>query len=245
MNISQLAQLVLRYVMILLVVLPLAMPFVAGCGGSTSTGGGSTSTECPSGLHPYKDKCLSSMAIQYVGCTEGKGISPTTEIGGGVGGTLKVVADASVKLAYKRTEQEDTPVALEIVKDCMEIARTTSAATDPEQSTAADYQRQFDQFLKQWQQQQVNHTPTLAVSRSTARKGEQLTVTGSNFWPNEMVTIQVHTTIVAQVKADAKGAFSSVITVPSSAPAPGFDTAIIAIGQTSAGSAQAPFRTAP
>ncbi len=60
-----------------------------------------------------------------------------------------------------------------------------------------------------------------------------------------MVTIRVHTTIVAQVKADAKGAFSSLITVPSSAPPPDFDTAITATGQTSSGSAQAPFRTAP
>jgi hypothetical protein len=184
------------------------------------------------------------MAIQYVGCTDGRGMSTTTEIGGGVGGTFKVVADASLKAAYKRTQQEDTPVALEIVKDCMEIARTSSAASDPEQSIAAAYQRQVDQSLQQWQQQQVNQTPMLTLSRNSARKGEQVTVTGSHFWPNEVVDIRVHATIVAQVKADEKGAFSAAITVPSSAPPPDFDTTIIASGETSARSAQAPFHTA-
>ncbi len=236
MNIRNITPTRLRHSLAFLVLVPLVLLLVPACGGPSQP-------ECPSGLHPYNGKCLSSMAIQYVGCTEGRGVSTTTEIGGGAGGTLKVVADASLKAAYKRTQQEDTPVALEIVKDCMEIARTSSAASDPEQSTAAAYQRQIDQSLQQWQQQQVNETPTLMLSRSTARIGEQVTVRGSRFWPNEMIGIHVQATLVAQVKADGAGAFSTVVTVPSSAR-PNVDTVIIATGQTSAKYAEAPFHTA-
>jgi hypothetical protein len=215
--------------------------FVAALLGS----GCSSQPTCPTGLHPYKDRCLTNMAIQYVGCTEGKGISPTTEINAGVGGTLKVVADASLNLAYKRTEQENTPVALQIVRDCMEIAKTNSPPDDQEQQAATAYERQFEEAERQWQQEQVNQTPTLTLSASTARKGEQVTVTGTRFWPNEMVDILVHATLVAQVQADKNGAFSTVITVPSSAPPPGFGTTITATGHSSAKSAQAPFDTAP
>ena len=207
--------------------------------------GCSSQPTCTAGLHPYKDKCLTNMAIQYVGCTEGRGISPTTEISAGVGGTLKVVADASLNLAYKRTEQENTPVALEIVRNCMEIAKTNSPPDDQEQQAATGYQQQFEEAEKQWQTKQVNATPTITLSTSTARKGENVTVAGTRFWPNEMVDILVHATLVAQVQADNNGAFSTVITVPTSAPPPGFGTTITATGRSSAKSADAPFDTAP
>ena len=103
--------------MIVLVLVSLLMPsLLSACAGQ----------DCPAGLHAYKDKCLTNMAIQYVGCTEGRGIDVTTEISAGVGGTFKVVADASLNIAYKRAQQENTPVALEIVKACLDIAKTTS-----------------------------------------------------------------------------------------------------------------------
>jgi UDP-N-acetylenolpyruvoylglucosamine reductase len=185
------------------------------------------------------------MAIEYVGCTEGRGISPTTEIGGGIGGTLKVVANASLKVAYKKTKQENTPVALQVVKDCMEIAKSNSSAADPEQTIATNYQQQVEQSLQEFRQKQVNETPTLMLSSGSARKGEQITVSGSNFWPNETVDIRVQASLVDQVKADAQGAFSTTITIPSSAPPPDFDTTITASGETSAKTAEHPFHTAP
>jgi hypothetical protein len=172
-------------------------------------------------------------------------MSTSSEIGGGISGTFRVVAKASLNAAYKKSKQEDTPVALQIVKDCMEIAKTSSSASDREQRIATNYQHRAERILQQWQQQQVEQTPTIALSSHSARIGEQVTVTGSNFWPNEMVDIVLHATIVAQVNADNKGAFSTVITVPSSAPPPDFDTVISATGQTSSRTAKAPFHTAP
>lgn len=190
--------------------------------------------DCPTGLHAYKDKCLTNMAIQYVGCTEGRGIDVTTEISAGVGGTFKVVADASLDIAYKRAQQENTPVALEIVKACLDIAKTTSPPDDPEQGA-----------LRAFQDEQILVTAKLTISPATAREGAQVTVTGSHFWPTEMVDIYLHASLLVQVQADASGGFMTVITVPSSAPPPDFPTSISATGQSSVKSAQAPFQTAP
>lgn len=204
---------------------------------------GSSQPACTGGLHAYKNRCLSNTAIEYLGCTEDRGFSSTKEIAGGLGGTFRVVANATLNVAYTKSKQEDTPVALQIVKDCMEIAKTSSSATDTEQTIAASYEQQAEAYLQRWQHQQVEQTPRISLSSSSARIGEQVTVEGSNFWPNETVEIHVHATLVDQVEADGSGAFSDVITVPSSAPAD-FDTQITAAGETSAKSARAPFHVA-
>lgn len=212
---------------------PFAALLTPGCG--------STQPVCTGGLQPYKNKCLSTMAIQYVECTEGRGISTTTKIGGGVGGTLKVVANASVNLAFEKARQENTPVALQIVKDCMEIAKSTSSSADPEQNDATFFERQFEDYLDQWRKRQVAEIPRISLSSSSARVGEQVTVSGSNFQPNDLVEIVVHATLVTQVEADENGEFSTVITVPSTL-LPGFDTQIGAKGEVTPRRARAPFR---
>jgi len=198
------------------------------------------SVTCSGGLREYKDKCLTDMAIVYTECTDGRGVNTTTEIGGGVGGTLRVVAGASLQVAYRTSQQEDTPVALEIVRNCMEIAKSSAQATDPEQSIAAEYLRQFDQAIQQWL---LVNTPHVSLSTDTARSGDQITVTGTQFLPNEVVDIRLHTSILARVTADSHGSFSTVITVPANAPPPNFDTAVVATGESSIRSARAPFRT--
>lgn len=170
----------IRHWLVLLELLCLTSLLASGCGQPPPD------IKCPGGLQLYKGKCMSVMAINYAGCTEGKGVSSTDEITAGVGGTLKVVTDASLKVAYKKAQQEDTPVALQIVKDCMEIARSNSAITDPEQSTAAGYQRKIDQDLQQWQPQpkqtasptQPKQTPPTALfSVSSTASPASLTTT--------------------------------------------------------------------
>ena len=198
----------------------------------------SSQPSCSGGLHPYKDKCLTNMAIQYVGCTEGRGISTTNEISAGVGGTLKVIADATLNVALKQSQTENTPVALQIVKDCMEIAKTNSPPDDPEQAIAAGYE-------KQWQDLVVSETPSISISRSSAGIGDTVRVTGSQFWANETVEVRLHASVLTQVKADANGAFTVDITVPQDAPPAGFSTTITATGRSSAKSADAPFQRAP
>lgn len=199
-----------------------AAPIAAAC----------SAADCPAGLHAYKDKCLTNMAIQYVGCTDGRGVDVTTELG--VGGTFKEVAEVSLNVAYKQAKEENTPVVLQIVKDCLEIARTTSPPDDPEQAAAAQFQRET-----------INETPSISIAPTIAKKGAQVTITGSKFWPTEMVDIYLHATLVSQIQADATGAISTTITVPSSAPPPDFPTTITATGRSSAKSAMTPFQTAP
>ncbi|MGA7672090.1 MAG: protein kinase [Nitrolancea sp.] len=109
------------------------------------------------------------------------------------------------------------------------IASPTAGPTSPPQPTATIG---------------VPGTPALQTSAETARKGEQLTVSGTGFGPGETVTIFVHASPVKQVNADDNGSFSTVITIPESAPPPGFPTVIEAAGQ-SGRSAQVPFETAP
>ena len=50
--------------------------------------------------------------------------------------------------------------------------------------------------------------------------------------------------MVKQVQADNNGAFTTAITVPDDVPPPDFQTTISATGETSAKSAEAPFRNA-
>ncbi|KDN18710.1 hypothetical protein DV20_29400 [Amycolatopsis rifamycinica] len=167
-----------------------------------------------------------------------------TKLDGKVSGTFKVVADAGLQLGYEKSKQENTPVALQIVKDCMEIAKTASPPADPERAQVAGFEQQADRAMQEWQKKQVNETPSLTLSRNSARKGQKVTVVGKEFWANEMVDITVHATLVAQVEADGNGSFSASVTIPQSAPPPSFDTTITAVGKSSVKSASAPFHTA-
>jgi len=67
--------------------------------------------------------------------------------------TLKVVSDVSVE--FGREQWEDPAVTLQIVKDCMEIARISAAADDPEQTDAKDLVQRLPEIK-----------PTPTVSRS-------------------------------------------------------------------------------
>jgi hypothetical protein len=135
----QIGQNTLRYRLLLLAVLPLVM-FVPGCGGD---GDGS----CPEGLNRHHGKCLTSMAIVYVDCTEGRGISTTTKVSGGVAGTLEVVTNASVNVASEKTRQEDRTVALQKIRDCLNIAKRGSAANNPEQRVVTRLIREYRRVI--------------------------------------------------------------------------------------------------
>ncbi|GAB90768.1 hypothetical protein [Gordonia rhizosphera] len=83
----------------------------------------------------------------------------------------------------------------------------------------------------------------VTLSTGQAARGDQVTVFGSCFEPGERVVIRVHTTEVGSATADSDGAFVQTITVPASAPPPGFPTDISATGKQSAKTGSAPFET--
>ena len=62
--------------------------------------------------------------------------------------------------------------------------------------------------------------PPLAVPGHSLRKGDSLKLSGSGFEPSSMVTIIFRSTpiVLAHVRTDAKGQFSTTVSVPSDAP---------------------------
>ena len=61
---------------------------------------------CTGNQKEYKGVCLGNVAITYIECTKGRGFDLTTELSGKLGGTFKVIADASVEAAYKTAEKK-------------------------------------------------------------------------------------------------------------------------------------------
>ncbi len=84
----------------------------------------------------------------------------------------------------------------------------------------------------------------ITLSTASAPRGARVTVYGSCFEPGERVVIRIHVTDVGSATADSDGKFTQTVTVPQSAPPPGFPTDIIATGRSSSGSGSAPFTTA-
>lgn len=199
--------------------------------------------QCSGDTQEYNGKCLSNTAVTYLECTKDRGFNTEKEIGGSVGGTFRVVADATVDIAYKRSTTENTPVALEIVKACLRISE--QVATSPaDKSAAQQSQRAADEALSRWRAAQVKETPHIAISPTRAKVGDQVTVSGGPFYANETVAIRVRATLVRQVKVDEKGMFQTTIKIPPPAPPPGISATITVTGETSTRSASAPFETA-
>jgi hypothetical protein len=86
-------------------------------------------------------------------------------------------------------------------------------------------------------------TPEITLSRATVPRGASITVSGSGFCAGELVEIRVHVTSVGTATADGKGGFTQQVTVPPSAPPPGFPTNVSATGRSSSKTATAPFST--
>lgn len=83
----------------------------------------------------------------------------------------------------------------------------------------------------------------ITLSAATAPRGGKITVNGSGFQPGETVEIRVHVTTVGDVIADSAGQFRQLITIPQSAPPPGFPTSVSATGHSSIKTGTAPFST--
>lgn len=209
---------------------------VGGCG----LGSGSPA-QCSAGLRPYKDTCVSQVVIEYLTCTEGRGVNTSTEFDASIGGSLKAVTNASLSVARKKSQQENTPVALEIVKECSDITQHSGVAMDdPDRAALAEFQQQADNSLKDFQQHTLETTPSITLSNTSAHTGGHVTVTGSQFQAGEMVDIEVDLELVKRLTADPRGSFTAVITIPEDivVQAPQHD--VSATGRTSARSDDLP-----
>jgi hypothetical protein len=121
---------------LLLAIVPLLAMLLQGCPSPDDE-------SCTAGLSNYMGKCMTPMAIVYAGCTEDRGISTTTKVSGGVAGTMRLVTNASVNVSVEETRQEDRAVALQKIKDCLEIAKQKSPSNDPERPVVT-------QLIREW-----------------------------------------------------------------------------------------------
>jgi hypothetical protein len=135
------------------------------------------SPACPGSLQAYKGNCFTPMAIVFVGCTDKYGFSTTTKIQGGIRVPIKVVAELGINGAYEHGSQEDTAVALEIVKGCLEVSREEAKKTNDSEL------RDVNTELKKLQSPPPP-TPTgqLRYRRDSFGGGVDLTTEGTTDW---------------------------------------------------------------
>jgi len=215
------------------VALGLAVSVLPGCGPWDHA-----APTCAGNLHAYKGACLSNTAIVYAECTRGRGMNVTKEISGKAGGTFRVVANSSLQAAYKKSQTEDQPVAMQIVHDCLAIAKESSDDA-ADRTVAAEAEQQAATWLARAKAKDVAGTPHLKLSRTRIARGQQVTVDGVHFWPDETVDVMVFGMILDQVQADSAGSFRATVRMPHDVP--GIARTIDATGETSVEHASAPF----
>ena len=99
---------------------------------------------CGGGTEAYQGKCLPPVTAKYLACIDGKGFSVSNEVSGSA--TLPEAANSTFNVAYKRSKEEDSTVALQIVHDCLTLAEET-ATSGTDRSTARQYATQVTQSI--------------------------------------------------------------------------------------------------
>ena len=100
---------------------------------------------CTDGSVDYGGRCVPPVTAQYLGCIDGRGFSVSDEFGAGV--TVPAVANSTFRGAYKRSKDEDSTVALQIVHDCLLLARE-SATSAGDRQAAGDYARRATRSIE-------------------------------------------------------------------------------------------------
>jgi hypothetical protein len=108
---------------------------LSACG----TDGSATAQSCSGSDENYQGTCMPHATVEYLACIKDVGFTTSSEVGLGV--TLPVVADSTVKLAYSQSKQEDTLVALVEVHNCLVIAER-DATLSSDRSAAQQYSQQ-------------------------------------------------------------------------------------------------------
>ncbi len=186
---------------------------------------------------------MTNTAIVYGECTAGKGMNTAEEYGGGVTG-LKLVLKAALSVAYRRTKQENTPVALQIVRDCLKIA-ATATETKEEKEVIRTYRRQVVRIIDQVEDHRDN--PTISLSPVEVSIGDQVVVRGRQFAANEVVDLELNSIPIEgiEVSADNRGRFEASVTMSTDIVEPDSSTTISAQGQVSEESVSSALRILP
>jgi hypothetical protein len=93
--------------------------------------------DCPEGLHPFKNGCADRLTINFMTCTEGRGRSleenRQARLEGVVDTAFRVTGgEGVVDVAREVVETENTPVARDIVRYCLELTNKTLDVLPPQ-----------------------------------------------------------------------------------------------------------------
>jgi hypothetical protein len=174
---------------------------VAACSSSNNN-----SASCVGGMQAYDGHCMATTAITYMECTKGRGFDISSQVGGGLGGTFREILGVSLNLASKKSQHEDTPVALQIIKDCLTVAEQTSQ-TAADRLAAQDYLQQVNQAI-----QKIHR---LFLRPSSGAVGQVVIARATGFGPNLLVQFFLQGQLVGQKVANSEGTAEISFVVPS------------------------------
>jgi hypothetical protein len=134
-------------------------------------------TTCAPGLFDYKGTCLDAVSQNFVSCTETRGNNLSVEdrkkIGASVDLGVKGVGGV-VEISKKVVETELPDVALEVVRDCLELSKNVA---DPAQRVTIEHQVQSLQGMLDEVSQ-----GTIALNPSSGPYLHAIAVSGTG-WP--------------------------------------------------------------
>jgi hypothetical protein len=104
---------------------------------------------CSGDTEDYHGTCVPHVTAEYLACIQGRGFSLSTEVSAGV--PLLKVADSTIQIAYKKSKEEDSTVALQVVRDCLTLTEQ-AAASRTDRGAARQYVQQVTRDIDVVQQ---------------------------------------------------------------------------------------------
>jgi CHRD domain len=98
-------------------------------------------SDCPEGLHPFKNGCATSLTINFMTCVEERGRSleenRRARLEAAVDTAFKVTGgEGMVDVAREVVETENTPVARDIIRYCLELTNKAQHVPQPQSGKA-------------------------------------------------------------------------------------------------------------
>ena len=176
---------------------------LASCAGLAQT----PQTNCAPGLFDYKGTCLDKVSQNFVSCTETRGNNMTVEekqkFDASVGIGIKS-ASGAVEISKKVVETELPEVALEIVRDCLELSKNLAGPV--EQLSIEQQVEALNAILE------VVTKGTIALDPSRGPYDQAIGVSGTDWPPNVEVEITAGTARV-RTTTSGDGSFQTTITL--------------------------------
>jgi hypothetical protein len=153
---------------------------MSSVGAGSCANSASPPVSCAPPLHEYKGTCLDAVTTNFVGCTATRGNNLTTEEKQKFGATVDVGVKSVggvVELSKKIVATENSDVAIEIVRFCLELSKNVANPVDQ-----TKIQQQVDQLQGMLD---AASKGTISLSPDRGPYGQEIGVSGTN-WPGNV-----------------------------------------------------------